>query len=67
MSGFGTAKRPSMATKSGVPGPGAYKLKNTVGEACILFPHAAAMHPGSRLGNASQSSASLQSRSGHQM
>ena len=34
ISGFGTAKRPSMATKSGVPGPGAYKLKNTVG---ILF------------------------------
>ena len=32
VSGFGTAKRPSMATKSGVPGPGAYKLKNTVGE-----------------------------------
>ncbi len=31
ISGFGTAKRPSMATKSGVPGPGAYKLKNTVG------------------------------------
>ena len=34
VSGFGTAKRPSMATKSGVPGPGAYKLKNTVGKAC---------------------------------
>ena len=32
ISGFGTAKRPSMATKSGVPGPGAYKLKNTVGQ-----------------------------------
>ncbi|DBA79673.1 hypothetical protein WJX77_002457 [Trebouxia sp. C0004] len=32
ISGFGTAKRPSMATKSGVPGPGAYKLKNTVGD-----------------------------------
>ena len=31
ISGFGTSKRPSMATKSGVPGPGAYKLKNTVG------------------------------------
>ena len=35
-SGFGTAKRPSMATKSGVPGPGAYKLKNTVGEALAV-------------------------------
>ena len=36
VSGFGTAKRPSMATKSGVPGPGAYKLKNTVGEGLLL-------------------------------
>ena len=24
-----------MATKSGVPGPGAYKLKNTVGKPCL--------------------------------
>ncbi|KAK9829789.1 hypothetical protein WJX72_007931 [[Myrmecia] bisecta] len=31
VSGFGTAKRPSMAEKSAAPGPGAYKLKATIG------------------------------------
>ena len=42
VSGFGTAKRPSMATKSGVPGPGAYKLKNTVG--MLLLRNACSSH-----------------------
>ena len=34
MTGFGGSQRPSMATKSGFPGPGAYKVKPGVGELC---------------------------------
>ena len=34
MTGFGGSQRPSMATKSGFPGPGAYKVKPGVGEPC---------------------------------
>ena len=34
MTGFGGSQRPSMATKSGFPGPGAYKVKPGVGEYC---------------------------------
>lgn len=38
MPGFGTSARPSMAIRSDVPGPGAYKIRPTVGEApSIMF------------------------------
>ena len=46
MTGFGGSQRPSMATKSGFPGPGAYKVKPGVGEPCsqVKFPAPAISH-----------------------